>query len=109
MEDGPLALRNEHVGIVYGTIYAMKTTIDAAGRLVIPKEIRREAGIKAGMPLEVRLRNGCIEIEPAPLKVRFERRGRFLVAVPEESVPLMTGEVVEATRRKLRRQRGVSE
>jgi len=32
----------------------MKTTIDHAGRLVIPKDIRRESGIKPGMPLEIR-------------------------------------------------------
>ncbi|MGE5278116.1 MAG: AbrB/MazE/SpoVT family DNA-binding domain-containing protein, partial [Acidobacteriota bacterium] len=33
----------------------MKTTIDAAGRLVIPRRIRREAGLEAGSELEIRL------------------------------------------------------
>ncbi len=42
----------------------MKTTIDAAGRLVIPKKIREEAGLKPGTALDVRVRDGVIEIEP---------------------------------------------
>jgi AbrB family looped-hinge helix DNA binding protein len=45
----------------------MKTTIDHAGRLVIPKDIRRESGIKPGMPLEVRWEKGAIAITPAKL------------------------------------------
>ena len=44
----------------------MKTTMDRAGRLVIPKEIRREAKLVPGVPLEVKWREGRIEIEPAP-------------------------------------------
>ena len=84
----------------------MITTIDAAGRLVIPKEARREAGLEPGVPLEVRVRDGRIEIEPAPLAVTLERRGRFLVAVPKEPVPVLTAAMVEKTRRALRRERG---
>lgn len=84
----------------------MKSTMDAAGRLVIPKEIRRQAGIEPGMPLDVRVHEGRIEIEPAPLAVRLEKRGRFLVAVPEGQVPVLTSESVEETRGKLRRERG---
>jgi AbrB family looped-hinge helix DNA binding protein len=79
--------------------------MDSAGRLVIPKDIRREAGIRPGMPLDVRVREGRIEIEPALLPVRLEKRGRFLVAVPQEQVPVLTSEAVEATRDKLRRER----
>ena len=60
----------------------MKTTIDHAGRLVIPKDIRRESGIKPGMPLEVRWEKGAIAITPSPLPVKLERKGRLLVAVP---------------------------
>ena len=83
----------------------MKTTIDAAGRMVIPKEVRQAAGIKPGMPLEVRWRNGCIEIEPAPVPVRLVRKGRLLVAVPEHGVTPLTDKAVEHTRKTLRHER----
>jgi AbrB family looped-hinge helix DNA binding protein len=49
---------------------------------VIPKEIRREVGLKAGMPLDVKLEKGRIEITPAPMPVELQRKGRLLVAVP---------------------------
>ncbi|MFL5395469.1 MAG: AbrB/MazE/SpoVT family DNA-binding domain-containing protein, partial [Myxococcales bacterium] len=33
----------------------MKSTIDSAGRLVIPRDLRRAAGIEPGMSLELRV------------------------------------------------------
>jgi AbrB family looped-hinge helix DNA binding protein len=83
----------------------MRTTIDSAGRLVIPKEIRQQAQISPGMPLEVRLREGHIEIEPAPLDITIRRRGRLAVAVPHKPVPPLPSGTVEETRRRLRRER----
>ncbi|MBI3490243.1 MAG: AbrB/MazE/SpoVT family DNA-binding domain-containing protein, partial [Acidobacteria bacterium] len=53
----------------------MVTTMDVAGRLVIPREIRREAALEPGVPLEVRWRDGVIEIEPQPLAVTLKRKG----------------------------------
>jgi AbrB family looped-hinge helix DNA binding protein len=85
----------------------MKTTIDAAGRLVIPKEIRRQAGLQPGMPLEVRWQNGRIEIEPAALPVTLVREGRLLVAAPHGEVGELTAAAVEDTRRTLAREREV--
>ncbi|HYI14773.1 MAG TPA: AbrB/MazE/SpoVT family DNA-binding domain-containing protein [Thermomicrobiales bacterium] len=79
----------------------MKTTIDAAGRLVIPKEIRRQAGLRPGTQLEVRWHDGRIEIEPAAMPVRLERRGRLLVAVSEAQVEELTVETVEEAREAL--------
>ena len=79
----------------------MKTTMDGAGRLVIPKEIRREARLAPGAPLEVRWRDGRIEIEPAPVPVRLQRRGRLLVAVPRNKLPKLMPETVEQTRARL--------
>ena len=79
----------------------MKTTMDGAGRLVIPKEIRREARLAPGVPLEVRWRDGRIEIEPAPAPVRLQRRGRLLVAVPRNKLPKLMPETVEQTRARL--------
>ena len=84
----------------------MNTTMDAAGRLVIPKEIRRRAGLRPGMPLDVRVRDGRVEIEPSALPVRLVRRGRLLVAVPEAECSPLTAETVEETRRALERERG---
>ena len=84
----------------------MITTMDSAGRLVIPKEARLQAGLLPGMSLEVRVEDGRIEIEPAHLAVTLERRGRFTVAVPREPVPPLTSAIVEETRRRLRRDRG---
>jgi hypothetical protein len=46
------------------------------------------------MALDIRLRDG-----------RIVRRGRLLVAVPQTAVPPLHPEVVERTRRKLRRER----
>ncbi len=88
--------------------YTMKTTIDAAGRLVIPKELRREAGLQPGSQLEIRWREGLIEIEPAPLPVKLKKRGRFLVAMPDQPIEPLTSETVERTRRQLTHNRAAS-
>jgi AbrB family looped-hinge helix DNA binding protein len=84
----------------------MKSTIDADGRLVIPKEIRRQAGLRPGMPLEVLWHDGRIAIEPATLPVRLVRKGRLLVAVPETDMEQLTAATVEETRQALARERG---
>ncbi len=79
----------------------MKTTIDNAGRLVIPREIRRLASITPGATLDISWRDGRIEIEPAAAPVRLQRRGQLLVAVPREKTAALTPETVEQTRSAL--------
>jgi AbrB family looped-hinge helix DNA binding protein len=79
----------------------MKTTIDTAGRLVIPKEIREQAGITPGMPLNIRVDNGVIEIEPEYLPVRLEERDGLLVAVPLKDVPPLPVDIVEQMREQI--------
>ncbi len=75
-------------------------TIDRVGRVVIPKEIRQEAGIESGMPLEISCREGRIEISPRRRPIRIEKRGRLQVAVSvEEGEPLTRSVVREAQRR----------
>ena len=83
----------------------MSVTIDKAGRLVIPKEIREKAGITPGMPLDIRVDNGVIEIEPAYSPVRLERRGHFLVAVPEEEGPPLPADIVDRMREQFENER----
>jgi AbrB family looped-hinge helix DNA binding protein len=84
----------------------MKTTIDRAGRLVVPKKIRDAAGIVPGSELTIRVADGRIEIEPAPLEVRLVKRGSLTVAVPRNRVPPLTPEAVGQTLDRLRRRGG---
>ena len=56
--------------------------MDAAGRLVLSRSIREEAGFEPGMPLRVICRDGRVEIEPVPREVRVVRKGGLRVAVP---------------------------
>jgi AbrB family looped-hinge helix DNA binding protein len=81
----------------------MKTTMDRTGRHDIPKAIRREARIEPGADLEIRVRDGRIEIEPAPLDVKLRKRGILTVAVPSRPVPPLTQEEVATTIASLRR------
>ena len=81
----------------------MKTTIDDAGRIVIPKSLRARLGLTGGHAVEIRERDGRIEIEPAATTARLERTNAGLVAVPEEALPSLTDSVVRETLEKSRR------
>jgi AbrB family looped-hinge helix DNA binding protein len=81
--------------------YAMKNTIDAAGRVVIPKPIREAAGLTPGSPLKIEYRDGRVEIERKSLKVRLVRKGAVLVA----SIPGAPKVSVEQTQEWIRKSR----
>ena len=81
----------------------MRSTIDAAGRIVIPRDIRAEAGLEPGTTVEVDVRDGVVTIEPAASVVRIVRKGRLRVAVPEEERETLTSAEVTAVREKARR------
>jgi AbrB family looped-hinge helix DNA binding protein len=90
-------------GPANGNFYAMKSSIDHAGRLVIPKEIRRKSGIKPGMPLEVRWEKGAIAITPVPSPVKLRTKGRLLVAIRRKNGPSLSTKTVSSTRKALRK------
>lgn len=81
----------------------MRTTIDGAGRVVIPKDLRDRLGLAGGRVLEITERDGRIEIEPAATPMSLERRGGGPVAVPAEELPPLTDEIVRATIERIRR------
>jgi len=60
----------------------MKTTIDKAGRVVIPASIRERAGLLAGAELEVSLEDSVVRIERIASGPRLVKVGRRLVARP---------------------------
>lgn len=84
-------------------IYAMKTTIDAAGRIVVPKALRQVLDLKPGQALEIRVGDGRLEIEIAATAMTLQKRGRGVVAVPEKELPTLTATQVRDTLERIRR------
>jgi len=81
----------------------MKATIDAAGRIVVPKPLRQALGLRPGQPLEITAGDGRLEIEVAPTPMRLKRRGKGPVAIPDASLPALTAEQVRDTLERIRR------
>ncbi len=82
---------------------AETVTLDAAGRLVVPKRLREAAGVRPGQPLRISVDDrGRLEIEPLETGPRLERRGEWLVAVAPAGTPPLTAEAVERVRAELR-------
>ncbi|MBA3298577.1 MAG: antitoxin [Thermoleophilaceae bacterium] len=81
----------------------MRTTIDAAGRVVVPKVLRDALGIAGPAEVEVSLVDGHLEIDVPTTPVRLERRGRGLVAITDVNMPELTSETVRDVLERTRR------
>ena len=81
----------------------MRTTIDSAGRIVIPKVLRDELGLSDGQEIEIVGRDGRLELDVPATPLKLERRGSITVAVPEKTLPPLTaGQVRDALERTRR-------
>lgn len=81
----------------------MRITIDAAGRIVVPKRLREQLSLDAGQELDIEARDGRLEIEVPPTPMRLERRGKGVVAVPVSELPVLSPDEVRATLEQVRR------
>jgi AbrB family looped-hinge helix DNA binding protein len=81
----------------------MRTTIDRAGRIVVPKPLRDELGVVPGQVLDLEVRDGRLEVEVAPVEMRLEKGVRGLVAVPLEQLPPLSTEMVREALERVRR------
>ena len=81
----------------------MIATIDKAGRIVVPKQLREELGFKPGQRLELSAVDGRLEIEHPTTPVHFEVRDGQLVAVADCPMPKLTPELVRETLEQIRR------
>lgn len=80
----------------------MRTTIDGAGRIVVPKAIRDAMGLSAGRAVDVTFADGRIEIEVAPVEFDIVPGHPFPKAVPREPIPPLTDETVRRTLEEVR-------
>ena len=81
----------------------MKTTIDAAGRIVVPKPLRIALGVQAGQQLDIRAEDRRLQIEIAATPMRLEKRGKGVIAVPEAALSKLTADPVRDILEGIRR------
>ncbi len=73
---------------------AMRTTIDKAGRLVIPRQIRDRVGMSSGGEVEVEVDGAGIRIEPVSGRQLRDKDGLLLI-------PSSGGQIDETAVREL--------
>lgn len=81
----------------------MRTTIDRAGRLVVPKTLRDRLALGNGGVVDVVERDGVLEIHPVPADLEVRDDGDGPVAHPVGDLPPLTDEDVRSTLERQRR------
>jgi AbrB family looped-hinge helix DNA binding protein len=81
----------------------MKTTMDAAGRLVVPKALRTELQIHGPAEVDLVYRDGVIEIRPAIADTRIVQTPEGPVAQPVDNLPALSDDDVQAAIESTRR------
>ncbi|MEM9515724.1 MAG: AbrB/MazE/SpoVT family DNA-binding domain-containing protein [Actinomycetota bacterium] len=81
----------------------MRTTIDGAGRVVIPKSLREAIGLGDGGEIEIQLVDGALLVAPPTVPKRIQDRDGRATIVAEQELPVLSDSVVRdvlnATRR----------
>jgi AbrB family looped-hinge helix DNA binding protein len=86
-----------------GSVGAMKASIDAAGRIVVPSAIRRELGLHGPVEVDIVASEGRIVIEPTTVPTKVVKRGKRLwVLEPQQPVPILTSDETRQALEKAR-------
>jgi AbrB family looped-hinge helix DNA binding protein len=82
----------------------MITTMDRAGRVVVPKAVRDALGLPEGGEVEIDLDDlGRAVLTAAPVAKRIEMRDGLPVVVPDDPLPPLSPGLVRATLEQTRR------
>jgi AbrB family looped-hinge helix DNA binding protein len=81
----------------------MQTTIDSAGRIVVPKALRDELGLLGGERLEIRAHDGSLEVDVIPVPMHLEEHAGVPSAIPSEPLPALTAQQVRDIVERVRR------
>lgn len=81
----------------HGKIDAMRTTIDSAGRVVVPKVLRERLRLKGGAEVDITERAGVIEIVAVPAAVEIvDTPEGAVAAAPTGHPPVTDADVMSA-------------
>ena len=81
----------------------MRTTIDGAGRIVVPKSLRDAMRFEAGQQIDIVYTDGRLEIEVAPTAARVVADDAGVRLVPDEPLPPLTDDEVRDALEQTRR------
>lgn len=81
----------------------MITTIDSAGRLVVPKALREAMGLTAGVKVDIVFTDGRLEIDYPPAAIRVDTSSGFPRAIPLAPMPPLDDETIRAVLESTRR------
>ena len=81
----------------------MLATIDAGGRVVVPKDIRERLGFRPGAQVELTEVDGALEITPVVTPMRVIERDGGVVLDTNEPMPTLTAAQVRAVQEATRR------
>ncbi len=82
---------------------AMKTKMDSAGRIVVPKPLRESLGLEPGQKLEIRASDRGFELEIVPTGMQLKKRGKGVVAVPDIPLPPLRADTVRGVLDQIRK------
>lgn len=81
----------------------MRTTIDSAGRVVVPKALRQALGLEGGDEIEIEIDDAGLRIDIPPNPMLLEETDYGVRAVSRRELPPLTAASVRETLERLRR------
>jgi AbrB family looped-hinge helix DNA binding protein len=84
--------------MVFGSLNGMKVTIDAAGRIVVPKPLRDQLRLREGSALEIEIIGSSLVVQPVTQSAAIVLQDGLLVYVGDVPNRLPVQNLVEGLR-----------